>query len=814
MSCLSRLILRYAGIVVISGLLLSCFGAYYSILLYENLRTDLEELLPTQARSVIDLDEVTHRLESVDNLAVLVFSKDTEASKLFVTHLAEQLGKAPKNVIASVEYKIDEELRFFRVRRALYLDLIDLTKARNYVRDRIEYERALYNPLNIFREEEIPEPQLDLRAMKQKYEKKVSAYSRFPDGYYATSDETKRAILVNVPGRASGITGAYRLKSYVEKTIAELNPASFSPNIEIKYTGGVQNTIEEQSAVLKDLGVSSIMVICLVSLGMLIFFKAFFPTLALVGSLFMGTLWTFGIAYFTSGYLNANSAFLGSIIIGNGINFGIIFLARYMEERSHNKNHARSVYIAMTQTSKATWTAALAAGVSYGSLVLTSFRGFKQFGVIGLIGMMLCWITAFTLLPALLTVFERIWPLHPKYRSESKAPVASGLANLISRFPALIWGISFLLTLASLATFFRYDRKIIETDLTKLRNKKSMEEGSAYLSKYLDEIFQRYLAPVVMLPKNRHQTQEIAEALKEEKESEGRNSTIISVQTLDDFIPTHQAEKIQILKEIKKILPPRMMHRLAPEDQKLIYEFLTDEAFKPMHMGELPKLILNKFTEKDGSVGKLVLVEPPLGNALAEGDQLIGFVRKLRKIADSIAPGTPIAGALPVSADLVESITNDGPRATFFSFLAVFLLVVFFFRNLKTISLVLFALILGVLWMSGVVLGFGWKINFLNFIALPITFGIGVDYGVNIFQRYREEKKGGILRVIRNTGGAVGLCSFTTIVGYSSLLLAENQAFVSFGRLAVLGEVTCLTAAVVALPAYLVFRDRGQNGKK
>ena len=67
------------------------------------------------------------------------------------------------------------------------------------------------------------------------------------------------------------------------------------------------------------------------------------------------------------------------------------------------------------------------------------------------------------------------------------------------------------------------------------------------------------------------------------------------------------------------------------------------------------------------------------------------------------------------------------------------------------------------------------KVNFLNFIALPITFGIGVDYGVNIFQRYRLEKQKGIINVLEQTGGAVLLASLTTVIGYGSLLIASNQ---------------------------------------
>ncbi|MGH7437494.1 MAG: hypothetical protein ACRENE_17595, partial [Polyangiaceae bacterium] len=54
---------------------------------------------------------------------------------------------------------------------------------------------------------------------------------------------------------------------------------------------------------------------------------------------------------------------------------------------------------------------------------------------------------------------------------------------------------------------------------------------------------------------------------------------------------------------------------------------------------------------------------------------------------------------------------------------------------------------------------------------------------------------------VRTTGGAVVLCSATTIIGYSSLLFAENRALFLFGLMAVLGEVACLTTAVVVLPA-------------
>ena len=126
--------------------------------------------------------------------------------------------------------------------------------------------------------------------------------------------------------------------------------------------------------------------------------------------------------------------------------------------------------------------------------------------------------------------------------------------------------------------------------------------------------------------------------------------------------------------------------------------------------------------------------------------------------------------------------------------------------------------------MLGATLASGMKINYINFVAFPITFGIGVDYAVNIMARYRQEladltgssapspvrastaamRFEAIRRAVHTTGPAVALCSLTTILGYSSLLIAKNRALSSFGAVAVSGEVSCLSTAVAVLPAALI----------
>src|SRR5262249_26623377 len=94
------------------------------------------------------------------------------------------------------------------------------------------------------------------------------------------------------------------------------------------------------------------------------------------------------------------------------------------------------------------------------------------------------------------------------------------------------------------------------------------------------------------------------------------------------------------------------------------------------------------------------------------------------------------------------------------------------------------------------------RLNFLNFIALPITFGIGSEYPFNIYDRTRL-LRGDATRAVTLSGGAVALCSYTTVVGYGSLLFSDNQSLQSFGWFAISGEIACISAALFIVPSLL-----------
>jgi predicted RND superfamily exporter protein len=115
-------------------------------------------------------------------------------------------------------------------------------------------------------------------------------------------------------------------------------------------------------------------------------------------------------------------------------------------------------------------------------------------------------------------------------------------------------------------------------------------------------------------------------------------------------------------------------------------------------------------------------------------------------------------------------------------------------------------LLLGVSWLVGFLALGKIKLNFLSFMALPITIGVGADYAINMMKRREITAASELHPMLRETAGAVVLCSLTALVGYLALLLSINRAVQSFGLAAAAGEVATLLAAILVLPAIWFWR--------
>jgi predicted RND superfamily exporter protein len=170
-------------------------------------------------------------------------------------------------------------------------------------------------------------------------------------------------------------------------------------------------------------------------------------------------------------------------------------------------------------------------------------------------------------------------------------------------------------------------------------------------------------------------------------------------------------------------------------------------------------------------------------------------------------------GDAVIFSDMLQYIARDAPRVTLVSFLATAFVILFAFRGRKAGFLALGSLTLGVTSLVSVLYLTQAKLNFLNFVALPIAIGVGADYAVNVMKRRELEGEAGMERAFIETGGAVVACSMTTLCGYAALLFSINGAVRSMGFAAGVGELATQLSAMLVLPAVLYIAGRPRKPK-
>ena len=283
------------------------------------------------------------------------------------------------------------------------------------------------------------------------------------------------------------------------------------------------------------------------------------------------------------------------------------------------------------------------------------------------------------------------------------------------------------------------------------------------------------------------------------------------VVTINDVLPGSadmQNRKIGLLAEIRKLAHDPALETLDEKQRKQIANLDVPESLRVLLPADVPVLARRPFTEADGTIGRVLLVYPTEEHlSVYNGKDLLRIANVLQFLHVPEANKTvETSGSAVVFAAMIRSIVHDAPRATAASLLVVVLFSYLIMRPRSAAIGAIATLLVGVIWMVGIAGAAEVKITFINFIALPITFGIGAEYGLNVAQRYRDDRD--MIRTVVSTGGAVALCSWTTIVGYGSLLAASSRALKGFGMMAILGEISCLTAALLALPAFILWRER------
>ena len=816
-------------LVVIACALAVLAGLWGYAYTHFQLNADLLELLPRDSPGVKAFEHQLGRVGGGFSLVVVVESPDRAKNARFIDLLDERLEglhKSRPDLVAYVESGTKDVHRFFDDHKWLYADIADLEKADA----KLDHEVAVrLGTVESFDEEPQQQQQganhgpqdakprekdLGLDEYESRWKGKTQKFDDFPSGYFATPEGDMMALRIVAGSRGLGDAAGDSLLARVKSLVEEVNPKALDPRMQVGFAGDIANAVEEKDSLVSDAAWATGGAFLAIFLGVVFFFRSPWAPLVLALPATIGVGAAYSFAMWQYGYVNTTGAFLGAIILGNGINYPIVLLHRYREFRARGMEPEVARREAVLNAFRAELVGALVAAIAYGSLVVTSFRGFVQFGVIGFVGMLLVWLSMIPCVPALLVVDEWIQARVPAWLRDkplssttaSRGPVMALIARLTEKAPILVIAVAGVSAIWAARPLAGYLHDPWEYDFSAIGSRHAQTSGAGAWSTKADRVFggKTNIAGAMMLADTPEQVPEVKQAILDNDARDPQGRLINDVVTVADFMPgtvEDQEKKIAVLERIRSHLTPAVMAKLDPDEKKRVDELEPPENLKPVTPNDLPALVRRRFEEINGRVGTVFYVRFKDLN-FSDGHILL----RIAKTTDNVhlRGGTVVqtASHSTIFAEIVSSMERDGPLATAVSFLAVVAVVVVATGSVRGAASVLTALCLGVLWTIGSAAHDGMKLNFFNFIALPITFGIGSEYPFNVFDRSRL-LKGDVASALRLSGGAVALCSYTTAVGYSSMLVSDQRALQSFGRLAMTGEIACSCAALIVLPALL-----------
>ncbi len=790
---------RHTWSIIVGSLALVALSTYL-VAFHLPLRADFSYLLPQEAPAVRDLRRLEARVKSGDTVLVLLEAPTAEIRAAAAPPLVAGLRALPKELVDAVDFDDSAARAFFKAHRHLFIPLPDLQKGYATLKQTIDRAKLAANPAFIDLDDE-PDPAAeakrkaeleDLQAKRKQYEAKLDHPSNI------SADGRMMLIQLRTPFRSTDATRGRRLMDGIARVRASVVAAY--PGVVVGVTGSVITAVAEHDAIFQGMVLSSALTMGLVALLLAFYFRSATLLGMLVGTLSVASVIAFGFAAITVGHLNAASAFLGAIIAGNGINYGILLIARYLEERRlHEAPDAMAHAIAGTL--RPTAIASLGASIAYGSLAVTSFRGFADFATIGAIGMLVFWVVTYTLLPAAVLRWGTRTRIHA-----GTPIVGSALVRVLGfRRSGVVCAVALLGAIASSVIVYRYvAADPFEYDIKRLRSEGDAAVEARHWMATSDRNFGRGLSGRTYIAADRpEQVPLIVDALRARNAGVPvEQQTIGSIASMLDAIPPQQPEKLVLLDELRTLIDANA--EALPDDQRAeILALRPPDGLRAIEATDLPDLVKSQLVEKDGRMGLLISVRPAEHLDEWDGHALIQFANAVRTLQLADRETVTTSGGSVVFADIVDSIERDGPKVTGVAAAALILMVLLLVGRNRRAAAVLLGTAAGTVLMVAVCALLGLKVNFLDFIALPITLGLGIDYAINIAHRHDTEEVPDPITTLRTSGSAVFVCSLTTIIGYGSLLASDNLAIRGFGTASLIGEITCVFTALVLVPAIM-----------
>jgi uncharacterized protein len=506
----------------------------------------------------------------------------------------------------------------------------------------------------------------------------------------------------------------------------------------------------------------------------------------------LSVLWTVGLMAAVDVPITVLSFILPVLLMAIGIADGIHVLNRYREMLSTHSDKREALRLTMLAMKRPVVVTSLTTAVGFLSLLNAYMVPQRVFGLFTAVGILVAMVLSLLLIPAVL----QLVPTPRRITWTGPRRLARGLGVLVGTAARHRWTVLVVALMLSAVFASAIPRIQIETSQ---RAFLGSTHPAAQSMDGLDRLFSGSNQMMIEVDSHRR------DGLKDPE-------LLHALVDLENVLRSQGVEKVLSFATVVREMNQRFHaddpdFYAVPESQAMVSQLLLLFSFQG---GTLGSLALS-----DYSAGQIIGF-----HGLQSGVDQALLVKHATAYMEDRFEGLAsvrLVGPTRIQASMFGSIARSQLTSLLTSIVAASLIVILLMRSIYAGLLSMIPLLLTVLLNFGIMAWFGKPLDIATLMISSITVGIGIDYGVHLIERIREEmlqnplREAALVRAAQTTGVGILYNAAALALGFGVMALSEFQALQNFGLLIALTMVVCVTSAITVIPAVLARRLAGEK---
>jgi hypothetical protein len=221
---------------------------------------------------------------------------------------------------------------------------------------------------------------------------------------------------------------------------------------------------------------------------------------------------------------------------------------------------------------------------------------------------------------------------------------------------------------------------------------------------------------------------------------------------------------------------------------------------------------------------KHALIPITLKGGLSKDEQA-ELVKETQSVVDTagfVSVEPLVTGAVALTSQVSDLIANAMRNMLIVAIILMFVILALIFRVRGSFAwrwLALGMVGIGIIYTFGFMGLLGVPITMVSMAVFPVVIGIGIDYSINLHNRYDEEIKrgespsGAVLNSVTHMGRALGIALIIECLGFSAIFFSRIPMVRDFGFMLIVGVIICCLVAIFFTLPILYWRDT-RTGKR